>query len=108
MEVPRLVAESELQLLAYATAIAMRDLSCLCALHHSLWQNWILSPLSEGWGLNPHPHGLCCVLNLLNHSGNSLIVYFEAFLLPGSFLSSLGGPLVPQPSVHIGHHFEAP
>ena len=30
MEVPRLEIESELQLLAYATAIAMQDLSHIC------------------------------------------------------------------------------
>ena len=30
MEVPRLGVESELQLLAYPTAIATRDLSCIC------------------------------------------------------------------------------
>ena len=35
MEVPRLGVESELQLLAYATAIAMPDLSRICDLHHS-------------------------------------------------------------------------
>ena len=36
MEVPRLRVESELQLLAYATATAMRDPSHVCDLHHSL------------------------------------------------------------------------
>ena len=48
MEVPRLGVklELELQLLAYAVAIAMWDPSCMCDLHHSLWQ--------------------CCVLNLLS------------------------------------------
>ena len=35
MEVPRLGVESGLQLLAYATATAMRDLSRVCNLHHS-------------------------------------------------------------------------
>ena len=35
MEVPRLGVESELQLPAYSTAIAIRDLSCVCDLHHS-------------------------------------------------------------------------
>ena len=33
MEVPRLGVESELQLLAYTTAIATRDLSYVCDLH---------------------------------------------------------------------------
>ena len=35
MEVPRLGVKSELQLLAYATATATPDLSCICILHHS-------------------------------------------------------------------------
>ena len=47
MEVLRLGVESELQLLAYATAIAMWNLSCVCDLHHSSWQCWILNPLSK-------------------------------------------------------------
>ena len=47
MEVPRLGVESELQLQAYATATAMPDLSCVCDLHHSSQQRWILDPLSE-------------------------------------------------------------
>ena len=47
VEVPRLGAESELNLLAYAMAIAMRDPSCICNLHHSLWQHGILNPLSK-------------------------------------------------------------
>ena len=47
IEIPGLGVESELQLSAYATAIAMWDLSCICDLHHSLQQHWILHPLSE-------------------------------------------------------------
>ena len=38
MKVPRLGVESELELLAYATATAMQDLSRVCDLHHSSWQ----------------------------------------------------------------------
>ena len=45
MEVPRLRVESELQLLA--TATATWDLSHVCDLHHSSLQHWILDPLSE-------------------------------------------------------------
>ena len=33
MEVPRLGVESELHLLAYTTATATQDLSCICDLH---------------------------------------------------------------------------
>ena len=47
MDVPRLRAESELQLPVYATATATRNLSCICDLHHSSWQHQILNPLSE-------------------------------------------------------------
>ena len=47
MEVPRLEVESELQLLAYTTATATRDLSCACELHCNSLQHWIISPLSE-------------------------------------------------------------
>ena len=47
MEVPMLGIESELQLLAYATATATPDLSHVCNLHHSSQQRWIFNPLSE-------------------------------------------------------------
>ena len=38
MEVPRLGIQSELQLLAYATATATSDPSRVCGLHHSSQQ----------------------------------------------------------------------
>ena len=47
MEVPRLGAESELQLPAYATATATQDPSHACSLHHSSWQHRILNTPSE-------------------------------------------------------------
>ena len=47
MEVPRLGFQLELQLLAYTTATATWDLSCVCNLHHSSQQRQILSPLSK-------------------------------------------------------------
>ena len=47
MEIPRLGVESELQLVACATAIAMPDMSRICGPHHSSWQRWILNPLRE-------------------------------------------------------------
>ena len=47
VEVLRLGVQSEPQLLAYATATAMPDLSHVCDLHHSSWQCWISYPLSE-------------------------------------------------------------
>ena len=47
MEVPRLQVKSELQLLAYATATATRDPSCVCNLHHSSWQHRIPDPLGK-------------------------------------------------------------
>ena len=47
MEVPSLGVESELQLLAYATATATPDLSHIFDLHHSWWQHQILNPQSK-------------------------------------------------------------
>ena len=47
MEVPRLGVKSELQLPAYTTATATRDLSHVCDLRHSSWQCWILNPRSK-------------------------------------------------------------
>ena len=47
MEVPRLRVHSELQLLAYTTATAILDPRHIYDLCHSLWQLWILNPLSE-------------------------------------------------------------
>ena len=47
MEVPRLGVESKLQLLAYTTATATQDPSCIWNLHYSSLQRWILNPLRE-------------------------------------------------------------
>ena len=47
MKVPRLGVESELHLLAYTTATATPDLSCIYNLHYSSRQCWILNPLSK-------------------------------------------------------------
>ena len=47
MEVPRLAVKLELPLLAWATATAMWDPSCVCDLHHSSQQCQILNPMSK-------------------------------------------------------------
>ena len=47
MEFPRLGVQSELQVQAYATAVATWDPSCIFNLHHGLPQRRILEPLSE-------------------------------------------------------------
>ena len=47
MDIPRLGVQLELWLLAYATATAVLDPSCICDLHHSSWQRWSLNPLSR-------------------------------------------------------------
>ena len=47
MEVPRLGVEAELQLPAYATAIAMQHPSLVCDLHHSSQQRGFPNPLME-------------------------------------------------------------
>ena len=45
--VPRLGVQSELQLLAYPTATATWDRSCLCDLHHSSRPRRVLHPLGK-------------------------------------------------------------
>ena len=47
MEVLWLGVKSELLLLAYTTATAVLDLSRICDVSRSLWQLWILNPLSK-------------------------------------------------------------
>ena len=47
MEVPRLEVELELQLPAYTTVTATRDLCHVCDLHHSSQQRQIPDPLSK-------------------------------------------------------------
>ena len=47
MVVPRLGVELELKLPAYTTATATKDPRCICDLHCSSWQCWLLNPLSE-------------------------------------------------------------
>ena len=71
MEVPRLAVESELQLLAYTTATAVPDLSCVCDLHHSSWQHQILNPLGENRDWTCILMDTSRVCNLLSHNGNS-------------------------------------
>ena len=65
MEVPRLGVKSELQLLAYATATATADPSCICDLYHSLRQCWILNPLSEARDWTPTSSWM--PLGFINH-----------------------------------------
>ena len=70
MEVPRLGIESELLLLAYATATAIPDPGCICNLHHRLRQCQILNPLSKA---KDHTSSwtLCRVLNSQSRNENS-------------------------------------
>ena len=71
MEVPRLGVKSEMQLPAYITATAKRDLSCVCDLHHSSWQHWIFNSLSEARDRTHILIGTSQIHNLLSHNGNS-------------------------------------
>ena len=72
---------------AYATGTATPYLSYICDLWCSLWQHWILNPMSEArvwaWIL------MCTswVLNQLSHSRNS---YSYILFIPDSFLVVLG------------------
>ena len=76
MEVPRLGVKSELQLLAYTTATAMWDPRCICNLHRSSWQHWILNSLCEA---RDRTHILMDTNQVripMSHNRNSPITYF--------------------------------
>ena len=57
VDVLRLEVKSELQLLAYATATAIRDLSHICDQNHSSRQHQIADPLGEA------RHGTCILMD---------------------------------------------
>ena len=64
MEIPRLGVELELQLSTYTRTTTMPDSICICELHHSSWQCWLLNPLSEARGqtrilMNASSNGTC-------------------------------------------------
>lgn len=66
------------QLPAYATATAMRDLSCACDLLCSSQQHQILDPLSEASDGTRIPMDTSQVLNTLSYNGNSCISFSES------------------------------
>ena len=71
MEVPRLGVKLELPLPAYIIATATWDLKHVCDLHYSLWQHWILNPLSDTRDQTHHLMDTGWFLNPLSHNGNS-------------------------------------
>ena len=77
MEVPRLGVESELQLLAYTTATATPDLSCVCDLHHSSRQCPILNPLSKARDQTHILMDTSQIPNPLSHNRNSHVISFK-------------------------------
>ena len=62
---------------AYATATATPNLNCICDLCCSLYQHWILNPLSDARDQTHILIGVSWVLNLLSHTGNSSIHFFR-------------------------------
>ena len=75
IEVARLRVESELQLLVYATAAAMGDLSHVCNPHHSSWQCWIPNPPREARDLTYILMDPSRVREPLSHTGTPPTVY---------------------------------
>ena len=57
MEVPRLGVKLEVQLPAFAIAIATQELNLICDQHHSSQQRQILNPLSEA------RNGICILMD---------------------------------------------
>ena len=73
MEVPRLGADSELQLPAYATATATWDSSRVCDLHHTKPQCGILNPMIEARDGIHVLMDTSQVCNPLSHKGTPII-----------------------------------
>ena len=74
----------------YATAMAMLDPSYICHLLHSLWQHWMLNPLSEARDQTHNLMDTSWVLNPLSHSGNSGDKFFFILILFTKLGSQLG------------------
>ena len=91
MEVPRLGVYSELQRPAYTTATATGDPSCICNLHCSSQQCWILNPRNQARDQTPLLMDNSWVLNVLSHHGNSQKFFFFFFFF--LFFLSLQGCL---------------
>ena len=70
MEVPRLGVKLELHLPVYTTVTATPALRRIYDLRRSLWQCWILNPLSEAKNQTRILKDTSHVLNL-SHKGNS-------------------------------------
>ena len=80
-EGPKLGVELELQLLAYSTATAMRDLSRVWNLDHSSQQRQILNPLSEARDQTHILMHASWVGNPLSHNRNFSKVIFKGLSL---------------------------
>ena len=81
IDVPRPGVKLELHLLAYTTAIATPDPSCLCDLSHSSWQHQSLNPLSEARARTLIHMDTNQFHNPLSHNGNSLtfLIFIDHF-----------------------------
>ena len=79
MEVSELGVKLELQLLTYATATAMPDMSCICSLCHRLRQCQIFNPLIEARDQTHILNGTSQVPNSLSHNRNSGFKFLISF-----------------------------
>ena len=81
MEVPRLGVKLELRLPAYTRATATVDPRCICDLHHSSQQCWILFPLIEARDptrvlMHTSQIHYCWATMELSHLCHSWLLYF--------------------------------
>ena len=67
---------------AAAAGLCHSHLSCICSIHHSLWQCQILNPLSKARDRTHILMATSQVLNLLNHNGN----FFVFFIFKVNFI----------------------
>ena len=91
-EFPKLGVESELQLLAYATATPKQDPSHICDLHCSSRQHQIPNALSETRDWTYILMDTTWILNALSHKGNSQTFTFVMISFTCSFVKPLHLP----------------
>ena len=111
---PRLVVPSKLQLPARVTATATPDPTCVCELHHGLWQCWILSPLIEARDRTynlvvPGQIHFCCAtreLQLFSFIRSFVTVSVPFLLLISSCMINFSvGSLLPDSTLTHFHSF---
>ena len=97
MEIPKQRVEWELQLSAYTTATATRDLSCICDLHHS--SQHARSLTLNGARVWTHAPMDASQVRYHCATGNSLVFFYIYFLFSPAALQGVSSVCFPAPII---------